>query len=189
MNESMFVGCKTKNDFRRIAKEIRNSLAIADVSKKLVTQIRNLELYKSAKMVMIYYPVGSEYNLLPLLEDNKKFLFPVIKGDEIYPVQYDKVKGFKLGKFNINEPIGDIIVDFESLDLLILPALCCSKKGCRLGYGKGFYDRFLAKISSNVATIIAIHSSLLLENIPSECHDEKVDVVVSEEKVYSCALF
>ena len=184
-----FDNCITKNDFRCLAKEKRNSLGICDVSEKLVSQIRNADFYRFAKTVMLYYPKGSEYNLLPLLEDNKKFIFPVVENDDIYPVFYDPNKGFKTGEFHIQEPIGEVVDDFSTIDLVVLPALCCNKFGYRLGYGKAFYDRFLAKLTNKTVTTIAIYSEFLVDDLPVESHDKRVDFIITEQKIYNCHLF
>jgi len=173
-----------KNNFRIKVKEIRKNLNIEMYSDLLVAQIQNFEPYISAKSVMIYYPLDFEFNLLKLLSDKKNFAFPVIADNDIYPVFYNKNFGFRKGRYNINEPIGDIVFDYDCIDLIILPALACDINCNRLGYGKGYYDRFLCKLPSKTTKIIAISSELVFAKVPTEMHDKKVDFVITEKRLY-----
>lgn len=172
-----------KEILRLKAKETRKNLNIKECSKKLVKQIRTFEIYQNSQNVMIYYPIQTEYNLLELLEDNKNFLFPKTNENEIIPVLYDMSKGFKKGKFDINEPIGNEIKDYKNIDLIILPALACDKRGNRLGYGKGYYDKFLKTIDKSTITAIAISNKLLYKDIYTESHDIKVNYLITEDKI------
>lgn len=75
------------------------------------------------------------------------------------------------------EPVGEA-VKLESVDLIVVPALAADLKGQRLGRGKGYYDRALAKISAKL-TVVVVHDNELYEEIPTEEHDQPVDVVCS----------
>ena len=114
---------------------------------------------------------GTEYSLLPLLQDRTKtFLFPHIEGETMYPVIYEETSGFVKGAFEINEPQGKKILDYNLIDMVFVPALAADLRGYRLGYGKGFYDRFLQHMSSKCLKVIPVSSKLVFESLKIEVH-------------------
>lgn len=178
---------QTKNLLRHDIKDIRKHLNIPFYSQKICENISSWEIYNNAQNVMIYSPFGSEFSLLSLLSNTnnktKLFFFPSVCGDEIHPVFYDKSKGFKNGDFNIKEPIGEKLTDYSSIDLVFVPALAVDINGFRLGYGKGFYDRFLPHLSDRCINVVPISSKLVLDSIPVESHDKSVDYIVTENEI------
>lgn len=170
-----------KKTFRLNARNIRDSLDISCISKIITENIMLWDKYQKAENVMLFYPIQSEISLLSLLNDNSKsFYFPSIVGDDIVPVLYSSQKGFKTAKYGISEPVGSLLEDFSLLDLLLIPALAVDKNGFRLGYGKGFYDRFLAHLTSDTVKAVPAPSSLVFENIPYEIFDKKTDYIITE---------
>lgn len=178
---------ESKTSLRKQAKLLRDSLDtvyITDISNKIVNNITLWDRYKESKNVMLFYPIKSEISLLGLLSDKtKSFYFPSVVGNDIFPVQYFEKKGFKNGDFNIKEPVGLRIDDFSVIDLIFAPALAVDKNGYRLGYGKGYYDRFFEHISLNVVKAVPVFSKLFLENIPYETYDKTVDYVITEDSI------
>ena len=150
----------------------------------IVEHILSWDKYKNAKNVMLFYPLEYEISLLSLLNyKDKAFYFPVTD-DEIYPVRYSEESGFKTGKFSILEPIGEKLVDLNKLDLIFIPALAADKLGYRLGYGKGFYDRFLLKISTKTTKVVPVANQLYTEKLITESHDKKSDFVITENGIH-----
>ncbi len=173
---------------RNNAKIIRNNIEIEICSVQITKYILNWDLYKTSHNVMLFYPVGTEILLLELIkETNKNFYFPVVEGDLMYPVLYDPQKGFKTGRYNIMEPIGDKLCDYSILDLIFVPALAVDTAGFRLGYGKGYYDRFLEEISLKCTTVVPISSKLIFDKLPREDHDRSVDYILSENGLLSAS--
>lgn len=173
-----------KKDFRNKAKNVRGGLDVSFISKKITKNILLWDKYQKAQNVMLFYPINSEISLLNLLNDkNKSFYFPSICGNEIFPVLYSPTTGFESGAFGTYEAVGSKLNDFSMLDLILIPALAVDKKGFRLGYGKGFYDRFLEHISSFTIKAVPIASELVYENIPHETHDKTADVIVTENSI------
>ena len=175
-----------KISLRLKAKEIRNSLDIANISNILTEKIRHLDIYKYSKNVMIFYPLKNEINLLKLLDDNKNFFLPRMNGKTLECCPYKKNDRLKTVKFNIKEPETEC-VECPNLDLVITPALAVDKKGNRLGYGGGFYDRFLSKINSK--TLVALPQDLLFDNVPCEKFDIKIDYIITDVEFVSVNVF
>lgn len=177
---------ENKKIFRTNAKNIRNNLDIGSISDKVTKNILLWDEYKRAKNIMLFYPINSEISLLNLLnDDTKSFFFPSVDCDDIYPVEYSFENGFKTGNFNVNEPVGEYLNDYSSIDLIFVPALAVNLEGFRLGYGKGFYDRFLEHIKSDVIKAVPVPSKLVFDTIPTEAHDKKVQFVITENGVLS----
>lgn len=179
---------ESKSILRNKFRILRDSLTadyVLDISKNIVNNIALWDKFKEAKNVMLFYPIKSEISLLGLLnDDSKSFYFPSVDSGNISPVLYNKEQGFQKGDFNIMEPAGPKLWDFSIIDLILAPALAVDKNGYRLGYGKGFYDRFFEHISPNVTKAVPVFSKLFVDRIPFENCDKAVDYVITEEKIY-----
>lgn len=148
----------------------------------LANNIRQLEEYKRAKNVMIYLPVKNEADVSLLINDtDKTFLVPVMDGDDIYACHL--TMQLKIGRFDICEPVEKVKMEKDEIDLVIVPGVAFDKKYNRMGYGKGYYDRFLKDMRA--FKIGACHSFQLVDEIPSEPHDIKMDMIVTEREVWS----
>lgn len=167
-----------KTSLRLKAKQIRNNLDINHISSILCKKIRELDIYKKSKNVMIYIPLENEIKLFELLEDNKNFFLPRMNGKNLECCPYKKGDRLNIAKYNILEPISECVT-CPKLDLIIVPALAADKNGNRLGYGGGFYDRFLK--TGNWKTLTALPKELIFDKIPSEEFDVKIDYVITNE--------
>lgn len=166
----------SKSDLRKKAKCIRKSLSIAEKSKIAIEKIRENTLYIPAKNVLIYYPLRYELNLLALLDDEKNFYLPRVCGENLQICPFKKGDKLVASSFNICEPCSNSI-NPRNLDLVVVPALMADKSGFRLGYGGGFYDRFLVE-NNAVKTILPIAKELIVEELPHEGFDIKIDEII-----------
>lgn len=174
-----------KIKLRKKAKEIRNSLNMKEVSLKITENIMDFDIYKNAKNIMIFYPLKHEVNLLSLLKDkNKHFYLPRVQGENLLVCPYNFGDRLTVSSFRVEEPTTEP-VDSEILDIIFVPALMADKNLNRLGYGGGFYDKFLSKNAKKAVKIVAIPGTLTTETIPSESFDEKVDFVITENNIIS----
>lgn len=166
-----------KKTLRIKAKEIRKKLDLTNISKNLALKLAETEEYKQAKNIMIYYPLENEVNLLSLLEDcSKKFYLPRINGKELECCPYSTGDELCDSCFHTKEPVCEDCNKTE-INLVIVPALGVDKNNYRLGYGGGFYDRFLKDYKGK--TIVCIPQELVFDTVYPEKHDIKIDVVVS----------
>lgn len=175
-----------KQGLRKKAKETRKTLDCIRASEKICSQINNWEHFYSANNIMIYHPINNEINLLKLVKNNdKNFFLPVIKNNEIKVVYFDNKSLLINGLYDIKEPIGDELTDYSILDIIFVPALAANIDGYRIGYGKGYYDRFLNHISPVTKKVIPIYNELIFENIYPETHDQKVDYLITPDRIIS----
>ncbi len=168
---------ENKTDLRIWAKSLRKTLPLDDISTAIVRKIRQNPEFKQAKNVLLYFPSKFEINLLALLEEDKNFFLPKVNGKELLICPFKKGDALEISSFNIKEPCSNP-VDPCCLDLAIVPALAADKNCFRLGYGGGFYDRFLAQ--NKVKTITPAARQLLIEKLPVEKFDVPVDFVITD---------
>ena len=132
-----------KQQLRKWAKEERKKLNTTELSNFLVQKLQDTSEYKNAKHIMFFYPLEYEINLLPLLNDkSKNFYLPKINGKNLLCCSYKNGDILCESCFKTKEPLTEPI-DKSILDLVIVPALAVDKNFYRLGYGGGFYDRWL----------------------------------------------
>lgn len=167
-----------KQTLRKWAKDKRKEIDMVHISAILVDKLTQTEEYKKAKNIMIFYPLKDEVNLLSLFNDkSKSFYLPRIKDKELECCPY-KI-GDKLCEscFHTKEPACKPCSKTD-IDLIIVPALACDKQGYRLGYGGGFYDRFLSDFKGT--KIVCIPSELVIENIYPDKYDVKMNIIITE---------
>lgn len=175
-----------KPQLRKWAKIKRSELDMDSLSLILAEKLKQTEEYKNANNIMIFYPLKDEVNLLSLLDDETKtFYLPKIDGDNLLCCKYKKGEPLCESSFHTMEPIAAPSPqptpagrgsNIFTPDLVIVPALACDKNNCRLGYGKGFYDRFLRV--NKIKSIVCIPKQLVVETIYPDEFDIPVDKVI-----------
>jgi len=168
-----------KNSLRKWAKEERAKLDIKALSKKLAQKLKETEEYKNAKNIMIFYPLKDEVDLLELTNDRAKtFYLPKIDGDNLFCCKFDKNTELCESCFHTKEPVTGQAIFTPPPDLVIVPALAADKNNFRLGYGGGFYDRFLSK--TKTFKIVCLPKQFIVETVYPEEFDIPVDKVITE---------
>ncbi|MDR3128652.1 MAG: 5-formyltetrahydrofolate cyclo-ligase [Tannerellaceae bacterium] len=147
-------------------------------------RLENDPLFVYANHIALYYPLAGEVNTIPLLEcwKNSKALFlPLVSNMNLHLLPY--FPGTKLvnGSFGTMhpEPIPHPIPT-ECIDLIIVPGLAFDRQGNRLGRGKGFYDRFLSKLS--IPRIGLCFQYQLLEEVPFNKEDIPMDEIITDQE-------
>ena len=111
----------------------------------IIKKVRSHTKYQDAETVAIFYPMIDEVDLLPLLEDNTKtFLLPRVHRHGLEFYVYHPMIEFETSSFGVFEPKTTEKIHHEPIDLMLVPALAISKGNDRIGYGKGYYDRYLS---------------------------------------------
>ena len=174
---------KTKRAKMDLAESVRKSSAAAEV-------FLSSEIYKSAKQIMLYMPLGNEVDTTAVIKaafcDGKQLVFPVTDGKtgEIIPHYAAEDTVFKKGAFSIQEPYGTSIADLSQVDVILVPGITFDKKGARVGFGKGYYDRLL---KNTIALKIGFcYDFQICEEIEAEGHDIRMDLLISESGLIQC---
>jgi 5-formyltetrahydrofolate cyclo-ligase len=152
-------------------------------SEKIHKKLRKNQIFHDAKKIGAYYPIGSEVltqNIMQeILSIGKELYLPKMIEDEI---EFRKITDFSClekGNFDIMEPKDDCPVD-NNLDLLLVPTVGISQDGVRLGYGHGFYDKFLSK--NKTETISLILEKQVIKKIPRSDHDVIMNWILTEDR-------
>ena len=142
-----------------------------------------------------YYPKGSEVNTLDILnkvlEEQKILALPAIVGDTIFFYKISSMNYFNgdqmiLTKFGIKEPSPSTADLIEYIDLLIVPGIAFDRNGYRIGYGRGFYDRYLQRKKYAFSIGLGFELQLLDEDLPHEKFDQRVNAIATERKIVLC---
>ncbi|MDD3236931.1 MAG: 5-formyltetrahydrofolate cyclo-ligase [Candidatus Gastranaerophilales bacterium] len=168
---------------RKKAKNIRSGLDIVSISEKIVNNLFGLECFISAKNIFCYNSFGNEVITQQILNIAEKNIYiPRVRGDLMEVCPYEKGQ-FTVSSFGIYEPTGSPLKELGVLDLIIMPALMADKKGYRLGYGKGYYDRFVAGLQKAVPKVILIPQELVVDELPRDCFDCKSEISVTQNRI------
>jgi len=142
----------------------------------LIKQIRALPTYQLAKRIGLYMPIKKEPNLLALMQDDKWFYVPKVKHDSLIYVAWKADIALEKSPLGILEPLGNID-ESHLLDVLIIPALALDDHGHRLGFGKGYFDRFL-KSNRPACVIGVIYPFQKIKDLEITEADQPVDIVL-----------
>jgi 5-formyltetrahydrofolate cyclo-ligase len=159
-------------------------------------RLLDLPAYRAARTVLGYMHFGAELQSEPwvarVLADGKQLLLPRVNAAtrelELYRVE-NLVHDLAPGAWNIMEPLPSCarFAPDEPLDFVLLPGVAFTREGVRLGYGSGFYDKLLARLKCSPALVSGAYSMQLVEDIPQEDTDRKVEWLVTENETLHCA--
>ncbi len=157
-------------------------------SEKIANRLIETELYKNAESIFVYVSVGSEVETSGIIEriinDGKRVAVPLCDKDEriMTAVLIDSRDDLKTGAYGIPEPKNaDRVLPKNEIDLIITPAIAFDRQGMRLGYGGGYYDKFLSGYEG--ISIGLAFSECIKDKLPSEEFDCRVDRVISPEEM------
>lgn len=162
-----------------------NSDAICDT-------ILNSFEYRNSENIHCYISMNDRFEvdthllIKHLIKDGKQVIVPVanFKSGELSHSYLHSFDTLKANKWGVLEPIEVKPAEISSIDLILLPLLGVDRKGNRLGYGKGFYDRFLSQIS--IPTFGLIFDDFILDEIPTENFDIPLYGFISESGLFMC---
>lgn len=166
---------KTNQQKRNLIKDkkIKDSI----ICEKLINIIRPYN------QIALYISIKNEVDLLKLLNLNKSFYIPkVIDGKNMEMTKYNEI--LKENKFGCQESICNDYIDPNLLEVILIPLLGFDEFGNRVGYGKGYYDRYLKKTTKALKIGIAYECQKVKE-VDFNDNDIKLDMIVTEKNVYS----
>ncbi len=168
---------------RKLCKVIRHKLYSENktdgISKLITENIVKSDVFKNAKNIMFFYPLDEEINLLELLKyADKNFYFPKCDGKNL--LVCPNCNEFSENKYKVKEPCCEPLDDLSLLDIIFTPALCADLRFFRLGYGAGYYDKFLSNPKIKAKKIIPISEHLICRELCTDDYDVKCDAIVCE---------
>lgn len=153
-------------------------------------RLLGLNEFRAAEMVLLFYSFGSEVTTKAIAEhilaEGKRLLLPyltpqgmeateVLPGDPLLPSGYGP-----------REPSLRHALDPAEVDLVVTPGLAFDRRGFRLGYGGGHYDRYLSRLRPETTRIGLAYSAQLIDRVPEEPSDQKLHLVVTDSETVDC---
>ena len=184
-----------KNEIRKIKIDERSKLQKSyaiEASKKICDTITALDIYEAADVILGYYSTRNEVYLdtlfIDAIEKGKQVYLPkVVSKTEMRFFRYEKEEDLAPGSFGIMEPCTEesfeVTDDEERSILMIVPGVAFDSEGNRLGYGGGYYDRYIEKLTESeiqFSTVMAAYGMQKVDQIPVVATDIRPDMIVSE---------
>lgn len=192
---AMAIEKSEKSKIRGDMSRKRNALTREEAESKSAAIAANLMKtaeYKAARAVMFYAAKGNEVQteemIKTVLKEGKTVLLPItnLEKKEIEAaVINDYDNDLKKGAFGIMEPNGKSEVNEKLIDAVVVPGVAFDIEGHRLGYGHGFYDKLLHRLA-NAAKIGLAYDFQIVNKLPRESHDERMDIIVTESSLIRC---
>lgn len=175
-----------KDNLRKVVLGKRDKMKREDIKQKsqIITS-RFLEEFCDVRTFLLYISFKNEVETFSLIqhlsEKGKKIFLPKLQNEDIFPSEFEGFEKMQQNRYGIMEPA--TFANITSFDVAVIPAVAFDKKCNRLGFGKGYYDKLLAKINFNICVGFA-YELQIFDNIEVEPHDIPADVVITEENFY-----
>lgn len=177
-----------KNDVRKKILDIRDNIDEHEkqiMDYKVFTNIINSNGYKNSTNIFLFVSYNSEVDTHRIinysLENGKRVFLPKVISREagMETIEIKSFSDLEKSKYGILEPYGNKYASPEEIEVVFAPGLAFDKKGGRLGYGAGFYDRYLMLLKKTTAKIGLCYSFQVIENVPMEEYDIKMDGIIT----------
>lgn len=187
---------ETKSSIRKRILSVRNEMSSdlrVKYSKQIKDRLLGMPVLTEVENVLCFAGYQSEVQTEELIEElldrGKKVYLPRVDGEDMEFYRITDILDLTEGYKGIPEPNGDCTENFrfyENADvIMIMPGCVFAKDGSRIGYGKGFYDRYLGKC--DIMNRIALcFSAQIVDDIPNDIHDKKASIIVTEDEIIEC---
>ena len=173
-----------KQELRRAIRERKRAMTAKEIEARsavLAEKFAQSDAYKAAKTIYGYLPYNQEVRTVPMLAralaEGKKVAVPKVYGDEMKFIYLDDLTQVAKGYAGIPEPIADGPVARDETALVLMPGLAFDREGHRIGYGGGFYDKFLAR-EPHHPTLALCYDFQMQEHLETQEFDIPVDTVL-----------
>ena len=177
-----------KNELRKKYLELRkNIIDRKQKEEEIFNKLINSFEYNSSRVIALYYSLKSETDTIKLIEyslKNKKIvLLPRVNGDDMDFYEINSLDHLVKSRFGVMEPLETLPFDKKEIDLIVVPGVCFDKMLNRIGFGKGYYDKYLSDYHKESIGIC------FEEQITSEIKSEKTDIklkkIITDKNIYS----
>lgn len=160
----------------------------SDASARIAATVMELPEVQAARTVMAFWSFGSEVDTAPLIERlhaaDRRVVLPRVEGADVVGVLYLAGDEVSAAAFGAMQPTGAAVVESSEVDLVIVPGVAFDRHGRRVGYGGGYYDRFLPRTRADVPAIaIAFSQQVVDGTLPAASFDRRVDAIVTEDGI------
>lgn len=173
-----------KKALRTQIRQLKRGMTQEDIarrSQKLLEKFCATEEYRKAETIYGYLPYNQEVRTTPILAkalaDGKRVAVPKVYGEEMRFIYMEDLNAVASGFSGIPEPVADTPVAADETALVLMPGLAFDPQGHRMGYGGGFYDKFLSR-EPNHPTVALCYDFQMFDFLETEAHDIPVDLVI-----------
>lgn len=159
-----------------------------NLQKQAQKNLLSLQEFRQAEWIFPFVSCGTEMDTMALIqavlaEGKHRLAVPRVRGEEMDFVRLHSIQDLVPGAMQILEPTGDQIVTANE-GLMLMPGLAFDLQGNRVGYGAGYYDRYLEKFdSSKLVKVAYAFDFQIVDHILVEEHDRRVDAVVTDRRI------
>ena len=176
-----------KNELRKYYKDVRNKIEDKDIKdNKIQDKLMNNKYINDCKLILVYVSFNNEVDTINLIKyflKDKLIAVPRIDNDMMNFYYIKSLSELKNGKYNILEPVtNNMVNDFTSC-VSITPGVCFSRDLYRIGYGKGFYDKFYSE-HREIYKIGLTYDECIIDNFNIDLYDQKLDLVITQNNMY-----
>ena len=169
-----------KNELRIKFKQVRKDILDKNNQSEIIYQkIINNKCVNKCDTVLLYSSLNDEVDTFKMINyflKHKKVALPRVRGNDMDFYYIKSVDELKKGSFDILEPTSNDKVTSNNC-VCIVPGICFDKNGYRIGYGKGYYDKYLS--NKSIYKIGICFKECLIDNMSHDLYDIKVDLIVS----------
>lgn len=163
--------------------------AVEKIGEALAARLWAMPLWRQARLPAMYCSVRGEISTRRILEElfreGRAVALPRIEGCELRLHRVTDLAQLAPGRFGITEPLANTPPVAESEpDLILVPGVAFDRRGHRVGYGKGFYDRLLCHTNSPV--IALAYGFQIVHHVPEEPHDRRMDYILTPNELIVC---
>lgn len=175
-----------KTEVRKMMRERKRAVPPEEKlrrSRVIQQRLEQTPQFAAAKVVLLYWSMSDEVQTHEMVEQwyrQKTVLLPCVDGDDLRLRQYTGPECMVSGEqFGIGEPTGEEWTDLAAVELIAVPGVAFDREGNRMGRGRGFYDRLL-KSTPNATKIGLAYDFQMMDAIPTEPHDVKMNLVITD---------
>lgn len=176
----------TKKEIRQQVLKMRRDMTedqVAELSQLICNRIRETEAYKEAEKICLYMPIDNEVDVTLLAQqawtEGKSLWLPKTNGTLMEFFKFDQDTSFVTGPYGVLEPVSEEMLQIDGRTLVLMPGVAFSADGGRIGYGSGYYDKYLHG-HSECKTIAVCYRFQIMDELPIEEHDVKPDEIIYE---------
>lgn len=173
-----------KQELRQAIRARKRAMTEGDILRRseiLAEKFARSNAYRAAKTIYGYLPYNQEVRTVPMLrralEEGKRVAVPKVYGDDMKFIYLDDLSQVAKGYAGIPEPVADGPVAQDETALVLMPGLAFDRAGHRIGYGGGFYDKFLAR-EPHHPTVALCYDFQVMDRLETEEFDIPVDLVI-----------
>lgn len=182
---------QTKSELRKHMEALKRSVPLnikEEYDKNIFKNVINSSFYKNASRIFIFVSYNYEadtHNIIKYsLNHGKIICVPKIisKKQGMKAVCIEKFEDLKTGTYGILEPAEDSVeIEKDKIDTIFLPGLAFDLSGGRIGYGGGFYDRFISDLNNNISKVAICYSFQVIDKVTMEFYDQSINGIITEK--------